>query len=120
MPYSNIVIYHNPRCSKSRAAYNYLQERDIKFDTIEYQTNIPSESDIKHILQLLDLPLAKVIRTNDAAFKKLNIDLSQLDYNQVVKLISCNIKILQRPIVILDDTAIIARPIDNLTNLLKK
>ena len=117
MTYSNITIYHNPRCSKSRAAYSFLQEQNIGFNIIEYQKEVPSKADIKKILELLNLPIRNIIRTTDENFKQLNINVEDLDPTGAIEIISSNIKLLQRPIIVLDNIAIIARPIENLTKL---
>ncbi len=117
MTYSNITIYHNPRCSKSRAAYSFLQEQNIGFNIIEYQKEVPSKTDIKNILELLNLPIQNVIRTTDENFKQLNIYIEDLDHTEALEIISSNINLLQRPIIVLDNIAVIARPIENLTKL---
>lgn len=120
MTNQNITIYHNPKCSKSREAVNYLTDANLEFSVVEYLKDVPSKSEITKLLQLLEVPLSEVIRISDDSFKQLNINISSLTLDQTADLIASNIKILQRPIIVINNKAVIARPIDKLINLLKK
>ena len=103
-------LYHNPRCSKSRQALALLNERDIEFEVYLYLKLGISEDDID-LLTSLD----GIIRKNDLE-KGSNIDFS--DNEQVSKLLKTQPKLLQRPILVLGDKAVIGRPPENILTLL--
>ena len=103
-------LYHNPRCSKSRQALALLNERDIDFEVYLYLKVGISEDDID-LLSSLD----GIIRKNDLE-KDSNIDFS--DNEEVSKLLKIQPKLLQRPILVLGDKAVIGRPPENILTLL--
>lgn len=103
-------LYHNPRCSKSRQALALLNERDIDFEVYLYLKLGISEDDID-LLSSLD----GIIRKNDLE-KGSNIDFS--DNEEVSKLLKTQPKLLQRPILVLGDKAVIGRPPENILTLL--
>lgn len=103
-------LYHNPRCSKSRQALALLNERDIDFEVYLYLKVGISEADID-LLSSLD----GIIRKNDLE-KDSNIDFS--DNEEVSKLLKTQPKLLQRPILVLGDKAVIGRPPENILTLL--
>ena len=103
-------LYHNPRCSKSRQALALLNERDIDFEVYLYLKLGISEDDID-LLSSLD----GIIRKNDLE-KGSNIDFS--DNEEVSKLLKIQPKLLQRPILVLGDKAVIGRPPENILTLL--
>jgi len=103
-------LYHNPRCSKSRQALALLNERDIDFEVYLYLKLGISEDDID-LLSSLD----GIIRKNELE-KGSNIDFS--DNEEVSKLLKTQPKLLQRPILVLGDKAVIGRPPENILTLL--
>jgi len=103
-------LYHNPRCSKSRQALALLNERDIDFEVYLYLKVGISEDDID-LLSRVD----GIIRKNDLE-KDSNIDFS--DNEEVSKLLKTQPKLLQRPILVLGDKAVIGRPPENILTLL--
>lgn len=103
-------LYHNPRCSKSRQALALLNERDIDFEVHLYLKHGISEDDVD-LLSSLD----GIIRKNDLE-KGSNIDFS--DNEEVSKLLKTQPKLLQRPILVLGDKAVIGRPPENILTLL--
>ena len=103
-------LYHNPRCSKSRQALALLNERDIDFEVYLYLKLGISEDDVD-LLSSLD----GIFRKNDLE-KGSNIDFS--DNEEVSKLLKTQPKLLQRPILVLGDKAVIGRPPENILTLL--
>ena len=110
-----VTIYHNPRCSKSRQAVEFLNQHNLEINIIEYLKTIPNKETILDIINSLEVPIDEIIRQNEEDFKILKIKITDLSKSELASIIADNIKILQRPIVIIDDKAIIARPIENLT-----
>lgn len=113
-----IKIYHNNSCSKSRAAFELLKDKNLEFEIHEYLKNVPSKEELKEIIVLLKIKPFDLIRKNESLFKD--------KYNQMIltdeEWIDVMLKnpiLIERPIVIKDGQAAIGRPIENIINLLK-
>lgn len=102
------LIYHNPRCSKSREALALLQEGGKDLEINEYINEKLSLTELKNILKMGNLKASDIVRSKDDAFKELNIELSNSE--KILKAIVENPKLLERPIVVHNNKAIIARP----------
>jgi arsenate reductase len=101
-------IYHNPRCSKSRAALALLTARGIDLEVVDYLRNPPSRDTLRALAAKLCAPPLDLVRVNDpelAAFAA-----SSPDVEQVVELLATHPRALQRPIVETADRAVIGRP----------
>lgn len=114
----NIVFYHNPRCSKSRAVQALLQEKGLPYKTVEYLSEPPGEADLISLLDALDQPPHALLRSGDSDFKALKLDAKDLDREQVVDLLLQHPKWIQRPLVMVGDQARIGRPIENVESIL--
>ena len=114
----NIQIWNNPKCSKSRSALELLQSKDINANVVEYLKTTPTKEQLKDVLLKLKISAKELLRTSEDIYKELNLK----DTNDEEKLIEIMIKnpiLIERPIIIKDDIAVIARPIENLNELLK-
>ncbi len=107
---TSIRIYHNPECSKSRAALALLEENDISPEIIYYLETPPSIEDLKSLLAKLGLRLKDIIRRSEDDFDELGLDDETLSEDIVLDLLQKHPQLLQRPIVVKGDRAIIARP----------
>lgn len=107
---TNISIYHNPECSKSRAALALLEENDVNPEIIYYLETPPSIEDLKSLLEKLGLQLQDIIRSSEDDYDELGLDDETLSEEIVLDLLQKHPHLLQRPIVIKGDKAIIARP----------
>jgi arsenate reductase len=113
-----LKIYHNPRCSKSRQAVQYLQENNYQYEVIEY-LKMPLEAvEIEQIISLLQVDIKQILRVEDQLYK--NSNLANLGQAELIQKIILQPALLQRPIIISDNAACIARPLDNLINMLTK
>jgi arsenate reductase len=106
----SIRIYHNPECSKSRAALALLEENDVDPQIIYYMETPPSIDEIKSLLAKLDLKLLDIIRRSEDDFNELGLDDETLSEEIILDLLQKHPQLLQRPIVVKGDNAIIARP----------
>jgi arsenate reductase len=110
----NITIYHNPGCSKSRKALELLQSKGFNPDIIEY---MKTPLDAKQLRQLrARFALVDFVRTNEQVFKTLGLSLD--DEEQILQTMLNNPILMQRPIVICKDNAVIARPPEKVLELL--
>jgi arsenate reductase len=112
------TFYHNPRCSKSRAALALLQSRGIDPTVIEYLKTPPTASELKALLQKLKLRPSELLRTSEDVYKSkvANKDLSDA---QLIALMADNPVLIERPIVVLGERAAVGRPPENVLQLLK-
>ncbi len=113
-----IVFYHNPRCSKSRAVHDLLNDRELPFELVEYLKTPLDKPDLTRILDGLDQPALSLIRTGDARFRELGIESTDLTRDQIIELLLENPALLQRPVVLVDGQARIGRPIENVEHIL--
>lgn len=114
----NIQIWHNPNCSKSRCAMALLEENKIDAQVIEYLKSTPSKEQLKEVLKKLNIKAKELLRTNEDIYKELN--LSNIDdEEQLIDIMISNPILIERPIIIKNDIAVIARPIEKLEELLK-
>jgi arsenate reductase len=117
MTNDDVVVYHNPVCSKSRGALEILDERGISADVIEYLKANPSRADLERILDAIPDPPDALVR-KDRRFKELELDAA--DYQskeQVVNLLLEHPELMERPVVFRGDRAVIARPSEKVLEL---
>lgn len=115
MKQTKIKIYHNPRCSKSRETLEILESRGREFEIIEYLKSPLTISEVEELIALLNLPLSSIVRTKEALFSELNLNLN--DQENIVKMIVENPILLERPIVVAENQAVIGRPPENILKL---
>ncbi len=105
-----VIIYHNPRCSKSRQTIELLRSRDLNPEVILYLDNPPDLSTIQSLLKKLDLPVRDIIRDSEAEYQRLNLSDPALTDEALIKAIVTCPGLLQRPIVVHNSRAVIGRP----------
>lgn len=112
-----VTVYHNPVCGKSRGALEILGERGIDHEVIEYLKSPLDRATLEHFLDLLPGAPAELLR-KDKRFKELG--LNEADYQtraQVVDVLLKHPELMERPVVIHDGRAIIARPSEKVLEL---
>ena len=114
----HFIIYHNPRCSKSRQTLDLLRQEGIDPQIILYLEVPPSESDLMKVLDCLGMEPRELLRTGEVEYKELNLKDRTLDDSKIIKLMSENPKLIERPIVVSSNQAIIGRPPENVLNLI--
>lgn len=107
---TKITIYHNPECSKSRATLALLEENDVTPEIIYYIETPPSIETLKSLLGKLGMKLHDIIRRDEDDYDELGFDDATLSEEIVFDLLQKHPHLLQRPIVVKGDKAIIARP----------
>ena len=115
---SNITLWHNPRCSKSRESFKLLEERGIEAHVVKYLENIPTKEELQSILEMLGMNSAKeLMRTKEAVYKELNLK-DETSEEKLIEAMIQNPKLIERPIIIKDNKAVIGRPIEKVIELL--
>jgi len=113
-----IKIWHNNRCSKSREAKKILEDSGLEFEVFEYLKNDFTIDDIKDIKNMLGISdIRDMLRKKEKEYKELDIDNKSED--EILTILLDTPKLIERPIIIKENRAVIARPMENLTNLLE-
>ncbi|MCU7853202.1 MAG: arsenate reductase (glutaredoxin) [Candidatus Thiodiazotropha sp. (ex Monitilora ramsayi)] len=114
----SVEIYHNPRCSKSRATLQLLQDQGVEPEIVEYLNTPPDKATLKRILDMLGLQPRDLIRTKEKAYKENGLDDSSLTRDQLIDGMIANPILIERPIVIKDGKAAIGRPPEKILEIL--
>lgn len=115
---SDVRIYHNPRCSKSRATLALLQERGVEPEQRLYLDAPPSADEVRELLSLLGVPPLTLVRTKEAEYGASGLS-KDSDADAVAEAIARSPRLLERPVVVRGDRAIIGRPPENVLELLE-
>lgn len=110
-------IYHNPRCSKSRQTLSLIKEKGVEVEIIEYLKVIPSEKELISIIKLLGIKPEKLLRKGEADYKE-NFKGKTLSDEEWISAMVQYPKLIERPIVVSDNKAILGRPPENVLDLL--
>jgi arsenate reductase len=110
-------IYHNPHCSKSRAALALLQERHFEIDIVDYLTTPPDIKAIEALLAKLGLSVRDIIRRNEPEFQDSGLMLNAPE-EELIKLLARHPRLLERPIVEIGARARIGRPPERLLEII--
>ncbi|SDK81317.1 arsenate reductase [Franzmannia pantelleriensis] len=105
---ATITYYHNPRCSKSRQGLALLEAQDVDLKVRRYLDVPLDRSELQALVARLSTPFASLVRTNESAWKALDIDIA--DHQRVLDAIVAEPRLLQRPIADDGQQAVIGRP----------
>jgi arsenate reductase len=112
-----ITIYHNNRCTKSRCALELIEKKTKNFTVIEYLKSPPSEKELKTILKKLNMKAEELIRKKEFLFKE-KFSGKNFSEDQWIKILAKNPILIERPIIIKGNKAVIGRPTENILELL--
>ena len=105
-----VIVFHNPRCSKCRQALALLDSRNIRYEAFLYLENEISYGEFTRILGLLKMKPRDILRVNEKEYLENNLSNMDLPDNEIIKIALNNRKLIERPIVIKGEKAVIARP----------
>ncbi|WP_433863821.1 arsenate reductase (glutaredoxin) [Sphingobacterium thalpophilum] len=113
-----IKIFHYQQCSKSCAALDFLQKNAQEMQVQEYLHDTPSKAELKEILAMLGMKPLELIRKNESLFRE-RFQHLQLTDDEWIEVMVNNPALIERPIVIKDDKAVIGRPLEKVVELLR-
>lgn len=113
-----VTIYHNPRCSKSRATLEMLQDRGEEIDIVEYLQTPFTADQLRDLLAKLGVGPGEVIRKGEAVYKELGLGEAGVSDDQLIEAMAANPILVERPIVVNGRKAAIGRPIENVIKIL--
>lgn len=115
---SRFVLWHNPRCSKSRAALALLQARGVEPQIRDYLGDPPDAAEIAGMLRRLALPARALLRAGEAAYAALGLDDASLGDDELVAAMAAHPCLIERPLFVAGERAVIGRPPERVLALL--
>lgn len=112
-----IKIYHNPKCSKSREGLCLLNDLNKDVEIINYMTTAISYNELEEIIKLLDIKPIELVRTKESIWKDLYKD-KNLSDNEIIEAMVAHPKLIERPIVINGNKAVIGRPTQKIEKII--
>ena len=114
----DIILYHNPRCSKSRQTLQLIEEQGVQATVIEYLKTPPTHQQLDSILRGLEMEPRELIRTKESEYKELGLDNEALSRDQLIDSMIHTPKLIERPILIVGDQIAVGRPPENVLTIL--
>ena len=105
-----IVIYHNSRCSKSRETLQILEDNNVEVEIIDYLEDPPSPQELKRIIAMLGVTARDIMRSTEPVYRDANLDDDSLDDDEIIDAICEYPALMQRPIVVAGERAVVGRP----------
>lgn len=113
-----VTLYHNPRCSKSRDALSLLRDNGVEPEVILYLETPPNAKALKALLATLGISARDLLRKSEEAYKELNLGDEKLSEAALIKAMVENPKLIERPIAINGDKAVVGRPPENVLTII--
>ncbi len=113
-----VVIYHNPRCSKSRQTLQLLEARGIEPEVVKYLENPPSAEELARILDLLGMEPRELMRRKEKEYRELGLDDPALTREQLIEAMVQHPRLIERPIVLANGKAALGRPPERVLDIL--
>ncbi|GLU40698.1 arsenate reductase [Pseudomonas sp. NBRC 100443] len=118
MDMSQLTLFHNPRCSKSRGALELLEARGLAPTIVRYLETPPSAAELQALLGKLGISARQLLRTGEEEYKTLGLDDPQLSDAQLIEAMAAHPKLIERPILVAGDKAVIGRPPEKVLEIL--
>lgn len=115
---TELILYHNPRCSKSRSALELLEQRGLSPSVIRYLETPPSAAELQQILARLGISPRQLLRSGEEEYKTLNLADPTLTDGQIIDAMVAHPKLIERPILVAGDMAVIGRPPEKVLEIL--
>ncbi|MEN8194351.1 MAG: arsenate reductase (glutaredoxin) [Bacteroidota bacterium] len=112
-----IKIYHNPRCSKSRQGLAVLQEAKVDFEIIKYLNTPVSTNELSSIIKKMGIQPMELVRTKEVIWRE-NFKGKDLSDKEIIKAMADNPKLIERPIVVNGDKAVLGRPAELIKDII--
>jgi arsenate reductase len=113
----DVTIYHNPRCSKSRATLELLREQGVEPTIIEYLKTPPSGAELARILHMLGMEPRDLMRRKESEYREQALDNPELTTNDLIKAMQATPKLIERPIVLANGKAALGRPPESVLDI---
>ena len=114
---TDLTLYHNPRCSKSRGALELLDARGLTPTVVRYLDTPLTAAQLTDLLRKLNISARQLLRTGEEDYKTLNLADSSLSEDQLITAMATHPKLIERPILVAGDKAVIGRPPEKILEL---
>lgn len=115
---TDLTLYHNPRCSKSRSALQLLEERGLTPSIVRYLETPLNAAQLQELLRKLGISARQLLRTGEDEYKNLGLSDPQLTDAQLIDAMVSQPKLIERPILVVGDKAVVGRPVENILEIL--
>lgn len=115
---TELTLYHNPRCSKSRSALQLLEERGLSATVVRYLETPLGAEQIQALLGKLGIPARQLLRSGEDEYRELNLADASLSDAQLIAAMAAHPKLIERPILVAGERAVIGRPPEQILELL--
>jgi arsenate reductase len=115
---TDLTLYHNPRCTKSRGTLELLEARGLTPTIIRYLDTPPDAARLRDLLGKLGIGARALLRTGEDEYKTLNLADASLSDEQLIAAMAAHPKLIERPILVVGDKAVIGRPPENILEIL--
>lgn len=112
------IIWHNPKCSKSREALKLLEDKNGSFEVVKYLDTPPSREEIAILLKKLGISAREMMRTKEDLYKELGLAMVN-DEEMLIDALAEHPNLIERPILIDENRAVIGRPVEKVIEFLK-
>ena len=109
---TNLTIWHNPRCSKSRMALSLLEEQGARPTQVKYLETRPTKAQIREVLRLLGIPAIDLVRRGESTFRELSLSSTTAE-SELISVMASHPVLIERPFIITETKAVIGRPTEN-------
>ena len=115
---TDLTLYHNPRCSKSRGALELLEARGLTPTVVRYLETPLDAAQLRNLLAKLNISARQLLRSGEDEYKALNLADTSLSEAQLIDAMAAHPKLIERPILVAGDKAVIGRPPENILEIL--
>lgn len=115
---TDLIFYHNPRCSKSRNALELIQARGLQPRIVRYLETPPSAAELQELLRKLGITARQLLRSGEDEYMTLNLSDPGLGEDALIQAMSGHPKLIERPILVVGQRAVIGRPPENVLEIL--
>ncbi|MCF1487169.1 arsenate reductase (glutaredoxin) [Pseudomonas sp. AA27] len=115
---TDLTLYHNPRCSKSRGALELLEARGLAPTIVRYLETPPDAATLEQLLAKLGIGARQLLRTGEDEYKALELANPALSDAQLIKAMAEHPKLIERPILVAGDKAVVGRPPEKVLEIL--
>ncbi|GAB2993825.1 arsenate reductase (glutaredoxin) [Psychrosphaera aestuarii] len=114
----SVTIFHNPRCSKSRQTLELLKSNGVEPNVVEYLKQPPTSDALTIIINKLGVNVRDIIRHKEAEYKEVGADNKDLTDAELIALLVATPKLIERPIVVNGEKAVVGRPPENVLDII--
>jgi arsenate reductase len=115
---TDLTLYHNPRCSKSRGALELLEARGLTPQVVRYLETPPSAAELRELLSKLGIGARALLRSGEDEYKELGLADASLSDEQLIAAMAAHPKLIERPILVAGKRAVTGRPPEKVLELL--